>query len=129
MLLLLLFLSIILTLAQAQVTVYGRDVFLPYLCRNGTRFDREFDEHSTRFCDLCKIYIKTSYGREGNWRNHNLTEWKCAHIFPLRLTKLIILYSQYHMTCRGELSQPPCGWFCDDKCKKNAGFHVGKAFP
>ena len=31
------------------------------------------------------------------------------------------------MTCRGELSKPQGGWFCDDDCKKNAGFRVGKA--
>jgi hypothetical protein len=57
----------------------------------------------------------------------NLTVGKEVHhdIFPL--TKLIILYSQYHMTCRGKLSKPQGGWFCDDECKKNAGFRVGKA--
>ena len=42
------------------------------------------------------------------------------------LNKLIIFYSQYHMTCRGELSKPQWGWFCDDECKKNAGFGIGK---
>ena len=31
------------------------------------------------------------------------------------------------MTCRGELSKPQGGWFCDDECKKNAGFRVGNA--
>ena len=51
----------------------------------------------------------------------NLTVCKCTNIiFPLVvLTKLIIFYSQYHMTCRGELSKPQGGWFCDDECKKN----------
>ena len=57
----------------------------------------------------------------------NLTVCKRAHtIFPLVLSKLIIFYSQYHMACRGELSKPQGGWFCDDECKKNAGFHIGK---
>jgi hypothetical protein len=28
------------------------------------------------------------------------------------------------MTCRGELSKPQGGWFCDDECKKKAGFRV-----
>ena len=33
----------------------------------------------------------------------NLTVCKCAHtIFPLVLTKLVIFYSQYHMTCKGK---------------------------
>ena len=40
----------------------------------------------------------------------NLTVCKCTHIFPL--TKLIILYFQYHMTCRGKLSKPQGVWFC-----------------
>ena len=41
----------------------------------------------------------------------NLTVCKCTNtIFPLVvLTKLIIFYSQYHMTCRGELSKPQGG--------------------
>ena len=56
----------------------------------------------------------------------NLTVCKCTYIFPLT-SKLIIFYSQYHMTYRGELSKPQGGWFCDDECKKNAGFRVGKA--
>ena len=57
----------------------------------------------------------------------NLTVRKCGpHIFPLT-SKLTIFYSQYHMTCRGELSKPQGGWFCDDECKKNAVFRVGKA--
>ena len=57
----------------------------------------------------------------------NLTVCKRAHtIFPLVLIKLIIFYSQYHMACRGELSKPQGGWFCDDECKKNAGFYIRK---
>ena len=57
----------------------------------------------------------------------NLTACKCGpHIFPLT-SKLTIFYSQYHMTCRGELSKPQGGWFCDDECKNNAVFRVGKA--
>ncbi|KAF9536886.1 hypothetical protein CPC08DRAFT_771425 [Agrocybe pediades] len=31
----------------------------------------------------------------------------------------------YHLSCQGLLVRPTGGWFCDDDCKKNAGFRVG----
>jgi len=37
----------------------------------------------------------------------------------------LINESQYHLLCQGLFEKPTRGWFCDDKCKKNAGFRVG----
>lgn len=34
-------------------------------------------------------------------------------------------YLVYHLTCRGLIEKPSGGWFCDDECKRNAGFRVG----
>ena len=79
--------------------------------------------------DDCGIEIEGIDLLSCNAPGCNLTVCKCTNtIFPLVvLTKLIIFYSQYHtMTCTGELSKPQGDWFCDDKCKKNAGFHIGK---
>ena len=33
---------------------------------------------------------------------------------------------QYHLTCRGLVEKPAGGWFCDDDCRRNAGFTVRK---
>ena len=71
--------------------------------------------------DDCGIEIEGIDLLSCNAPGCNLTVCKCTNIiFSLVvLTKLIIFYSQYHMTCRGELSKPQGGWFCDDECKKN----------
>jgi hypothetical protein len=34
-------------------------------------------------------------------------------------------WTQYHLTCQGLFEKPSGGWFCDDECKKNAGWRVG----
>ena len=45
--------------------------FRPWFILKFTSFQkREFDEHSTQFCDLCKINVKIGYGGEGNWKKH-----------------------------------------------------------
>ncbi|KAF8811359.1 hypothetical protein BYT27DRAFT_7089776, partial [Phlegmacium glaucopus] len=31
----------------------------------------------------------------------------------------------YHLTCQGLFEKPSGGWFCDDECRKNAGWRVG----
>ncbi|KAF8984378.1 hypothetical protein BDQ17DRAFT_1336227 [Cyathus striatus] len=31
----------------------------------------------------------------------------------------------YHLTYRGLVEFPKNNWFCDDECRKNAGYHVG----
>ncbi|KAF8990459.1 hypothetical protein BDQ17DRAFT_1333445 [Cyathus striatus] len=31
----------------------------------------------------------------------------------------------YHLTCRGLVEIPTDNWFCDDECKKNAGYQEG----
>ncbi|KDR81053.1 hypothetical protein GALMADRAFT_91766 [Galerina marginata CBS 339.88] len=31
----------------------------------------------------------------------------------------------YHLSCQGLFEKPTGGWFCDDECKKNAGFRGG----
>ncbi|KAF8157792.1 hypothetical protein B0H34DRAFT_428377 [Crassisporium funariophilum] len=31
----------------------------------------------------------------------------------------------YHLTCQGLFERPSGKWFCDDECKKNAGWRVG----
>ncbi|KAF8908218.1 hypothetical protein CPB84DRAFT_1744383 [Gymnopilus junonius] len=33
----------------------------------------------------------------------------------------------YHLSYQGKLEKPIGGWFCDDECKKNAGFTVRNA--
>lgn len=33
---------------------------------------------------------------------------------------------QYHLTCRGLVKKPAGRWFCDDECRRNAGFTVRK---
>ncbi|KAF8910005.1 hypothetical protein CPB84DRAFT_1743507 [Gymnopilus junonius] len=30
----------------------------------------------------------------------------------------------YHLTCRGLFEKPKTAWFCNDDCRKNAGFRV-----
>ena len=39
---------------------------------------------------------------------------------------LNLSWTQYHLTCQGLFEKPPGGWFCDDECKKNSGWQVGK---
>jgi hypothetical protein len=38
---------------------------------------------------------------------------------------LLIVNPQYHLSCQGLFERPVGGWFCDDECKKNAGYRVG----
>ena len=39
--------------------------------------------------------------------------------------RLLIMSPQYHLSCQGLVDKPVGGWFCDDECKKNAGYRVG----
>lgn len=45
-------------------------IFTLFLYSSSPFQKREFDEHSTRFCDSCKIDVKIGYGGEGNWKIH-----------------------------------------------------------
>ena len=31
---------------------------------------------------------------------------------------------QYHLLCQGLVDKPVGGWFCNNECKKNAGYRV-----
>ena len=45
--------------------------------------------------------------------------------YILHCYNLDLPHIQYHLTCQGLFEKPSGGWFCDDECRKNAGWQVG----
>ena len=112
----------------------------------------KFDASSTHFCNVCKIEVKLAFGGEANWPGHEHTSNVCADdgceadiddenellhcdapgccltvsvLSGFGGLNLLIMRPQYHLSCQGLFDKPVGGWFCDDECKKNAGYRVG----